>query len=322
MARALSPVTILDWLGRHGTRAVAISIFCGLALPQLAATFKPFYAPAIFVLLMLAFLRVDPDDLRRLFVRPKLVLIATVWTMVVLPALLGGVYVLLRLERFWPGLNTTLVLQAATPPITPSPSFAALMGLDPALSLALLVVATLVTPITTPFFGGLYLGVSLPIAPVALGVKLFLFLAGAAALSGLVRAVKGRVWVERQKSRIDGISVIFLFLFAIALMDGVAVRVWTDPLTVLAFIAIAFAAALLQIALTTLVFCRVGWEPAFVLGLAAGQRNLGLAIATVGSSISETAWLYFALAQFPIYLLPQMLKPVARFIKRRDAKNG
>jgi BASS family bile acid:Na+ symporter len=28
--------------------------------------------------------------------------------------------------------------------------------------------------------------------------------------------------------------------------------------------------------------------------------------------VSDVAWLYFAVAQFPIYLLPHLLKPLAR----------
>ena len=37
-------------------------------------------------------------------------------------------------------------------------------------------------------------------------------------------------------------------------------------------------------------------------------------LAAAGSSVPDLTWLYFALAQFPIYLLPQMLKPLARRI--------
>ena len=36
--------------------------------------------------------------------------------------------------------------------------------------------------------------------------------------------------------------------------------------------------------------------------------------------LPELVWLYFALCQFPIYLLPQLLKPLARRLTRADAK--
>src|SRR5262249_772365 len=59
------PAAALAWLGRQGTRAVALSLFAGLALPWLAAAMKPLFTPSVFVLLCLAFLRVDPAALRR-----------------------------------------------------------------------------------------------------------------------------------------------------------------------------------------------------------------------------------------------------------------
>jgi len=51
---------------------------------------------------------------------------------------------------------------------------------------------------------------------------------------------------------------------------------------------------------------------AFALGLGAGNRNMGLMLAAAGSAVPDLTWLYFAVAQFPTYLMPQMLKPLAR----------
>ena len=47
-------------LGRHGTNAVAISIVLGIALPPVGALIRPFFAETVFLLLCLAFLRVEP----------------------------------------------------------------------------------------------------------------------------------------------------------------------------------------------------------------------------------------------------------------------
>ncbi len=68
-----APAAALAWLGRQGTRAVAASLFIGIMLPPLAALLKPIFAYALFVLLCLAFLRVDPAEVRTHFTRPKLV---------------------------------------------------------------------------------------------------------------------------------------------------------------------------------------------------------------------------------------------------------
>jgi BASS family bile acid:Na+ symporter len=54
------PAAALAWLGRQGTRAVAALVLIGVALPPIDALLKPFVTEAIFGLLFIAFLRVDP----------------------------------------------------------------------------------------------------------------------------------------------------------------------------------------------------------------------------------------------------------------------
>lgn len=309
---------ILAWLGRQGTRAVAVSVFVGIAVPPLAVLFKPIFAEALVVLLALAFLRVDPAALRGHFTRPGPVLAASLWTLIAVPLMAGLILRLLGVEAFSQALFVALVLQAAAPPVISSPALAALMGLDAALSLATLIVATAATPITAPVFAALFLGPAMEISPVSLGLKLFGMLGGAAFVAWLVRRIKGQDWVQRQQQHIDGLSVIALFVFAVALMDGVAANILSRPLTVLALLTLAFVLALGLIALTYAVMIRVGRSAALALGFAVGSRNMGLMLAAAGAAVPELMWLYFALAQFPIYLLPQLLKPLARRINSKN----
>jgi BASS family bile acid:Na+ symporter len=51
----------------------------------------------------------------------------------------------------------------------------------------------------------------------------------------------------------------------------------------------------------------------------AGNRNMGLMLAATGFAVSDVAWLYFAVAQFPIYLLPHFMRPLARWATRVPA---
>ncbi|MBX6427174.1 MAG: Na+-dependent transporter [Variibacter sp.] len=304
----------LAWLGRHGTRAVAISIFLGVALPQLAATFKPFVPEAIFALLVLAFLRVEPRALRAYFARPALIIGATAWLMVVSPAALGALFLLLGLDEASPGLHLALVLQASAAPIMSAPAFAALMGLDAALSLATLMLCIAVTPFTAPLFAHVFAGAALAVSPAALGMKLFLLLGGSALIAWAVRRIAGAAWVERQRQRLDGLSVVTLFVFAVAVMDGVAALAWERPFYVLGLVALCFALAFGMMGATTLAFARAGRARAFALGLSAANRNMGLMLAAMGGALPDLTWLYMGLAQFPIYLMPQLLLPLARRI--------
>ena len=302
----------LAWLGRQGTRAVAASLFIGIMLPPLAALLKPIFAYALFALLCLAFLRVDPRAVRLHFRHPLRIAGAAGWMMLATPVLIGLVLMALGLPERLPGLYVAMILQAAAPPVISAPTLAALMGLDAALSLASLVVCTAVTPFTAPLFATMFVGGAMALSPLALGAKLLALLAGAALVAGAVRRFAGQPWIDARMAHIDGLSVIALFLFAVALMDGVLASILNEPLKVLGLIVLSFALSLGLAALTALVFARLGLAQALALGLAAGNRNMGLMLAAAGSGVGELTWLYFAIAQFPIYLMPAMLKPLAR----------
>ena len=118
----------LAWLGRQGTRAVALSLFAGLALPWLAAAMKPLFTPSVFVLLCLAFLRVDPAALRRRFGRPGLVLAATAWMMIATPLACGPLLAWLGLE---PGVLIALTFQVVAPPVVAMLMWPSVVGNTP-----------------------------------------------------------------------------------------------------------------------------------------------------------------------------------------------
>ncbi len=164
----------LAWLGRQGTRAFAVSVFFGLALPQLAAYVKPYLGHTVFVLLLFSYLRTDPAAFIRYVRAPKLTIVAALWVMVAVPLLFGIAYTAAGLRESMPALYTILILQIATTPITSSAAFAALMGLDVAFSLVTLIITNAMSPVTTVAFSYLFLGSSL-FSPIELGVKLFLF---------------------------------------------------------------------------------------------------------------------------------------------------
>ena len=297
--------------GRHGTLVAAASIFVGLAVPPLATAFKPYLGEAIIFMLALAFLRVDPVDLLHHLTRPRLITAATVWAMLIVPIVLGLVFLACGLDQRLPGLYFMLVLQISAPGLMSSPALAALLGLDVALTLASLIVSMAITPFTASLFTHFFVGTALA-SPVGFGLKLFLIIAGCALAAAIIRRMAGQAFLELQRERIDGLSVLAMSMFAIAAMEGVADHFRADPLFVIALTALAFALALALIAITALVFLRAGRGRAFAIGLIAGNRNIGLMLAATGFAVPDVAWLYFALAQFPIYLLPHLLKPMAK----------
>ncbi|MGA8824898.1 MAG: Na+-dependent transporter, partial [Pseudolabrys sp.] len=203
----------LSLVGRHGTLVAAASIFVGLAVPGLAAVCKPYLGEAIVVMLTLAFLRVDPNELFRHFTRPGLIAAATVWAMLVVPVILGLVFIAFRVNQSMPGLYFMLVLQMSAPGLMSSPALAALLGLDVALTLATLIVSTAITPLTASLFTHAFLGTALA-SPLGFGLRLFLIIAGCAGAGAVIRFMTGRPFIEAQRERIDGLSVLAMFMFA------------------------------------------------------------------------------------------------------------
>jgi BASS family bile acid:Na+ symporter len=151
-----------------------------------------------------------------------------------------------------------------------------------------------------------------------LGLRLFLILAGALAVAMILRRLAGPDAIRRHKEPIDGFNVLILYVFVGAVMENVGARLIAEPRHMIGLAALAFAIVLVVLALTAAVFARVGPARAFALGLMASQRNMGLMLAATSRDLPDLVWLYFAFCQFPIYLLPQVLKPVARRVTRAD----
>jgi BASS family bile acid:Na+ symporter len=302
----------LSWLGRQGTYAVAISILLGIALPPLGALVRPFFPETVFLLLCLAFLRVDPGALRAQFTKPWLLLVAAVWTMLVVPVLVGASLSAIGLFDRSPGLLLALMLNVVAPPIFASPALAVLMGLNAAITLALLLACAAATPFLAPALIAAFVGPAVTFSPLALGLRLVLMLAGAACVGIAVRSFAGKAWVERQAERIDGLNVVVLFLFALALMGDVLANTMTRPLFVLGLLALSTAVMLGLSGLTALVFARTGMHTMLPLAHAAGARNTGLMLAAAAGAVPELVWLYVALLQIPIYALPLIVKPLLR----------
>ncbi|AMN41667.1 Sodium Bile acid symporter family protein [Rhodoplanes sp. Z2-YC6860] len=309
----------MAWLGRQGTRAVAISIVLGIFLPPLGAIIRPYFPETVFALLVLAFLRVDPGALREQLAKPRLLVAAAIWTMLIVPLVAGLALSAIDLKATSPALLLALVINFVAPPIFASPALAALMGLNAAITLALLLVCIAVTPFLAPALVAMFAGSAVTFSPLSLGLRLVLMLAGAALTGVAVRAVAGKPWVERQAERIDGLNVIVLFLFAVALMGDVLSNTISQPLYVLGLLALGCLVTFGLYVLTALLLIRVDFHTAVPLAHAAASRNTGLMLAAAAGAVPELVWLYMALLQIPIYALPLVIKPLLRRFTQQPA---
>lgn len=311
-------MSLLAWLGRQGARAIAALVFIGLLLPPVGEVLKPYVTEAVFLLLCISFLRVDTSALRVYLRRPLLIMLATAWTTIAVPLIYAGVCLATGFDRSSPDLFLGLMLQAIASPMMATPALAALMGLDATLVLIALVTSTALVPFTAPALAWMFLGGTLSLSPFALGLKLLVMLVGAAGVALVIRWIVGLAMIEKHRDPINGFNILILFVFVSAVMGNVAGGFFANPLQVVLITALAFVVFFAMLGATVLIFQRFGCDRALALGLMVSQRNMGLMLAATDGVLPGLSWLYFALAQFPIYLSPLMLTPLVRQTRAND----
>jgi hypothetical protein len=306
------PVRALAWLGAQGTRAIAALVFIGVAAPPVGELLKPFVTEAIFLLLCISFMRVDIGALREHLRRPGIIVAATAWTTLGVPLISGLGCLATGLDTRAPELYLALMLQAVASPMMAAPALAAVMGLDSTLVLITLVTSTALVPMTASLFAYVFFGAALTLSPLGLGLKLLVILAGSLLVAAAIRWSVGASAIVRHKAEIDGFNILILFVFVAAVMGNVVGGFWADPIKTIELTLLAFAVFFALVGVTALIFRKIGRERALALGLMVSQRNMGLMVAATDGLLPGSTWLYFALSQFPIYLSPQLLKPVVR----------
>ncbi len=299
----------LGFLAKHGTALLAVGILAGLGLPELAALLRPLLTVSVAAILFLAMLRLDWGAVAGYGRRPGLVLGAGAWLLVVVPV---AVFLAARGLGLSAPLTTALVLMAAAPPIMSGPAFALLIGLDGALCLVVMVAATLAAPFVLPAVALQALGLELDIGAGVLAFRLALLVGGPMVASLVVRRLLGAGRLADWAVPFDGLMVLLLLVFAIAVMDGVTARLLADPGHVMTIVGVAFAANLILQAVGTVPYWGLGREVALSVGYSCGNRNMAMLLAVLPASSDPDVLLYFALGQFPIYILPGALAPLYR----------
>lgn len=309
------PVEALAWLGRQGTRAIAVLVFIGIAVPSIGDALKPFISEAIFLLVCVSFMRVDMSSLRDHLRRPGIIFLTTAWTSLAVPLIFGLGCLATGLNKYSPDLFLGLMLQAVASPTMAAPALTVMMGLESTLVLITLVTSTALVPLVAPLFVYAFFGDKVTLVPLTLGLKLFTILAGALFIAVVIRSIVGVRTIKRYQESIDGLNILFLLVFVIAIMGTVASNFLADPLKTIGLGLFSFVVFFALLGLTMLIFGRFGSGQALALGFVVAQRNLGLMLAATEGVLPGLTWLYFALCQFPIFLSPQMLRPFARKYK-------
>jgi BASS family bile acid:Na+ symporter len=311
--------SILALLGRYGTQGFALSIFLGLALPQFSAAARPLLPITIFCFTTVVFMRADLTVIAELIRRPMKLIVTCLWLLFAPTLLIAAALVPLGREALDPGLLLGIAIMGAAPPIMSSPAVAIIYGFEPSLIIAGVIVTAIASPLVAPFLVGLLAGATVPLDQLALTWRLVMFIGGGMVVAFVLRRRLGAERIRELKPNLDGFGVLMYFAFAIAAMDGVTKAAMERPGQVTLFLAVAFLVSAVGLASAWLALRRFPASERFMIGYGTGQRNMGLLVAALGAGVPSTTYLYFALAQFPIYLLPWLLRGIAARIRRKEA---
>jgi bile acid:Na+ symporter, BASS family len=308
----------LAFIGRHGTIAFALSIFLGLALPQLAEAARPILVINVFVFTALTYARVDVDNLRATLARRGRLGLALLWAAFAPPLVLLAIVSVVGRDAIHGNLLLGLVLYCAAPVLNSSPAFAMLLGFRNGLILAILFINLLLTPLLAPPIASFLMGQDLPLTMTSLALRLSVMIFGATLGAIALRWWLGGPRIAALKHEFDGINVILFFLFAVAAMDGVIEMTTADPWRTAFYLGLAFGLSTLMFLISLIVTRRFGLNDGFALSIGVGFRNVGLLVAAFGPSLPAESYLYFSLSQFPTYLAPMLIAPLARRYAGRD----
>lgn len=305
---------LLELLSCSSRFLLPAGLATGLAAPELAALLRPALPMAVFLLLVLAMIRIPWSHILSLLRRPGFPALCTGWALLAVPLLVA----LAWWSTGWDAtLGYALVIASAGPALMAGPAFALLVGLNAALALVVTVSTLIVVPFSLPFVTWLATQEAIvPSAPAFL-LRSLVIVFGALAIASALRRAVGPAWLDRQAGRIDAVSIVVLFLFAIGVMEGMAQQFSADPAKVARYVVAAFLVNLLVQLASAVVFRARGYHDALTVSLVTGGKNAAILLAIVPPPIDPAIVLYVGAAQFPLYILPFMLEPVYRRLSRR-----
>ncbi|MCB9958206.1 MAG: hypothetical protein H6843_06265 [Rhodospirillaceae bacterium] len=301
----------LAWLGRHAPAAMPLGLVAGLLLPDLAALARPMLAPAIIFMMVLSMLRIDAHQVARELRRPVLIVAVIAWMLLGSPLAGLGLGRVLGLEG---PILTAVVLFSAGPPILAGIAFALMLGLRAELSLVVVVLATLVCPLTVPPLVDWLAGFHMDLATGELMLRLAGVVALATVASRVVRWGMGPARVMRAADHLDGLLVLAMAVFALSIMDGVLDHLLAEPMRFVWLTALAMGVALMHQTLPLLAWPLVAKETLATVAMVCGYRNMGIVMAALGEAVDPDIFLFFVVVQVPIYCLPVLMKRVFRRI--------
>jgi len=283
---------------------LAVSIFVGIAFPALASFFRPFLLPLIFLLFLSAILQVSFGDAVQAAIYDRSSWITLLWQLLILPLLL-----FISLKPFLSQqLHTFAVVSMSAGAITATTAFSRLFHLNSAMSLVVCIAGAVLMPL--PLYLVLKLlvvtDVSIDLQAYSFRIVVFILLPFLIAFV-LRKLVKPEfdTWIQQ---KMPSVAMVLLVFFGIAVMDGVGELMFVDPAKLFGYVLLAFGLSLGVQLLSYFALLFLGRRDATTAAMLCAYRNMGLVAAIAGSSLGEDFFIFLGVWQFPMYLLPLLLR--------------
>lgn len=286
---------------------MASGVFIGLAAPGLAEWAAPVLPYTVAAMMTIAAIRISARDFADTLRRWHVVTSLVVWLLVVSPLVVLSVTWLIQPPA---QIAMALIMTAACPPLMSTVGLAWMLGFNPPLALAVVMSATLICPLVLSAVVGAFPLAGISLEPFELFLRLSSLVLGSYCLAMVLRRALGPERVARWTDVWDLATVSALLLFAVAVMDGVLTRATHDPGYVLLLLGVAFGTNLLHQVAGFWIARRLGRSSAMTMAFASGARAVGILLAVAPGGAESDLVLFFALYQFPMYILPVVLRRV------------
>lgn len=297
----------LGFIGRHASNILPLGVLIGLFMPYLAESFQPLLIPALFVPLTFSLVRIETQQLRKSFIRWRLVSLLSVWILLLRPV---AVWVIVQLTNLPETIVKAVIITAAAPPVTACAAIAIYLGIDAAIVVVVTIVTMLLVPFSLPPVVHYFVDLQLKTDLWQVSMRLALFIACSFLVAVLIKKWLGKTRIHRSAATMDGVSVIFIAIFIIGVMHGVTATFIQQPWYVFQALWISTLLVFFLYIIATILFWRLGPSTAMAIGLVSGNCNMGLMYLILMDQAPMNVLIFFAIGQIPMYFLPSLLVPL------------
>lgn len=288
---------------------VAVGMGSGLFVPGLASAVAPALLPSLFVLALTSLLPFRSVLVSSLFGFDRSVMMIVLWLQIALPLLVLASGVVLNVPA---SIVPFVLVSACSGAVFATPTIAGLFDLDRDRAAKVMILSTILMPVSLCAFVGPFVGLDNVEAFSVFGTRVALFLVVPAVLVLVVRAVELPRRTARSAASIDRCSTrvgaLALAVFAVAIMDGVAESAASEPLDMLSLFVGALVVNLGMMMVTRLALNGMGTDVAHTASIVAMTRNVGLAYGMVAAFFGPELAQYVALCQVPLLVGPAIVR--------------